>query len=156
MFEEIHVEIGEEIAFFYNNCEDIIPVDDCEPNSLIVFDDCILEQQNRIKEYFVRGRHKNISCIYLSQSFTMVDVKTIRNNLNFLCIFKQSKHYIKMIYDNFIGSDLKLEQFQTMCYQCWNDKYGFLTIDLTRKTNDGRLKNMFNVTFNVERNVRHV
>lgn len=144
IYTQIEEEIGKEIAFFFNNCEDIIPLDDCEQNSLIIFDDCILEQQTVIKEYFVRGRHKNISCIYLSQCYSLVDLKTIRNNLNFLCIFKQKKHYVKMIYNDFIGSDVKFERFQTICTRCWNDDYGFVSIDLTKKIDDGRLKTRFN------------
>ena len=45
-----------EIAHFYNNCEDLISVDECEPNSLVVFDDCVnIRQQHFTKDYFVRG-----------------------------------------------------------------------------------------------------
>lgn len=69
---------------------------------LIVFDNCLLEKQNKI-EYFVRGRHKNISCIYLSQYYSMVGLKVIRNILNLLCIFTQNDHctkkYIKILLD---------------------------------------------------------
>jgi len=54
VYDKLSVEESEEIAHFYNNCEDIIPVDECEPNSLIIFDDCInMRQQYIIKEYFV-------------------------------------------------------------------------------------------------------
>ena len=143
MYESIEEDLNEEITFFYDNCEDIVSVDDCDSNSLIIFDDCILEKQSPIKEYFVRGRHKNISCIYLSQCFTLVDVKAIRNNLNYLCVFKQNQHYTRMIYDNFIGSDMTLNDFKTMCDRCWERDYVFLSIDLTRKVNDGRYKCMF-------------
>jgi len=49
----------EEIVHFYDNCEDIISVDECEPNSLIIFDDCVnMRQQYVVKDYFVRGQHK--------------------------------------------------------------------------------------------------
>lgn len=143
IYDELGEELNEDIAFFYSNCEDIISVDDCESNSLIIFDDCILEPQSPIKEYFVRGRHKNISCIYLSQCFSLVDLKTIRNNLNFLCIFKQNQRYTKSIYDNFIGSDMTFNDFKTMCDRWWNRDFSFLTIDLTRKIDDGRYKCMF-------------
>lgn len=140
IYEKIHQEVDYEIAHFFDHCDDIISVDECEPNSLIIFDDCILEKQSPIKEYFVRGRHKNISCIYLSQCISLVDLKTIRNNLNFLCIFKQNEHYKKMIYDNFIGSDMTLIDFKTLCKRCWERDYDFLSIDLTRKVNDGRFR----------------
>ena len=39
VYDKLAAQEGEEIAHFYNNCEDIISVDECEPNSLIIFDD---------------------------------------------------------------------------------------------------------------------
>lgn len=148
IFEDIQ-EGDEERATFFDQCEDIVSVDDCEPNSLIIFDDCILEPQSPIKEYFVRGRHKNISCIYISQCFSLVDLKTIRNNLNFLCIFKQNECYTRSIYDNFVGSDMMLSDFRTLCHRSWQRDYGFLSIDLTRKMNEGRYKSMFDEPLHV-------
>uniref|UniRef100_UPI00111BEAD6 ATPase/DNA packaging protein n=1 Tax=Vibrio cholerae TaxID=666 RepID=UPI00111BEAD6 len=86
-FKNIESNINKKVANFFGSCEDIISLNDCKPNSLIVFDDCILENQDKIKEYFVMGRHKNISCIYLSQCYSKVDIQLIRNNLNMLCLF---------------------------------------------------------------------
>ena len=132
---------------FFSSCEDIIPLEKCKKNSLIVFDDCILENQNLIKEYFVMGRHKNISCIYLSQCYSKVDIQLIRNNLNMLCIFKQNEHYMKKIYDDFVGNDMTFDKFKEICSLCWNENYGFLTINLTSKVNDGKyMKNFKNVS----------
>ena len=34
-YEILSAEEGKEIAYFFNNCEELISVDDCEPNSLI-------------------------------------------------------------------------------------------------------------------------
>jgi hypothetical protein len=48
-----------EIAYFFNSCDDLISVDEYEPNSLVVFDDCVnVQQQQIIKDYFVRGAIK--------------------------------------------------------------------------------------------------
>lgn len=135
------IELGKKIAFFFSNCEEIISVDECKSNSLIIFDDCILEEQSKIKEFFVRGRHKNISCIYLSQCYSMVDLRVIRNNLNFICIFKQNTHYMERIFKDFVGSDIQYNDFSKICKQCWHEDYGFLTIDLSKKLNNGRYKN---------------
>jgi len=72
------------MAHFFIGCEELISVDDCEPNSLVTFDDCVnIQQQENIKFYFVKGRHKNISCVYLTQSYTEVDKQLVRNNSNF-------------------------------------------------------------------------
>lgn len=116
---------------FFDNCDDIISVDECKPNSLVIFDDCVLEKQSKIKEYFVRSRPKDISCIYLSQNYSLVDRQVIRTNLNFLVIFKQDMYYTKKIWQDFLGSDKTIEEFEEFCTKCWKDKYGFATIDLS-------------------------
>lgn len=60
-----------------------------------------------------------------------------------LCIFKQNNHYIKKVYDNFIGSDMDFEKFNNICNDVWKDKYGFLTINLKLKINEGKYMNKF-------------
>jgi hypothetical protein len=47
------------MANFFNICEELILVDDCEPDGFVVFDDCVnIQQERSIKDYFVRERHK--------------------------------------------------------------------------------------------------
>ena len=73
-YEELSVKEDTEIAHFLNNCEDLIPVNECETNSLVALDDCVNEQQKHIiKYYFSRGHYKNITCVYLTQSEMKVD-----------------------------------------------------------------------------------
>jgi GTPase SAR1 family protein len=104
-YEKLSTEEDEQIDYSFNRCEELISVDECEPNSLVVFDDCVNNQQQHIiKDCFVRGRHKNISCVYLTQSYTKVDRQLIRNDINFLCIFRQSPKYTKEIYIVHVGS----------------------------------------------------
>lgn len=63
---------------------------DGKENSLIVLDDCVLvKDQSRIEEYFVRCRKKNVTIIYLSQSYYRVP-KLIRSNLNYLVLLRLS------------------------------------------------------------------
>jgi len=67
-FKKAYYKLGdkddEEIAHFYSNCEDLISVNECEPNSLVVLEDCVNERQQLIiKDYFSRGHHKNIYCV---------------------------------------------------------------------------------------------
>ena len=119
---------------------DIISVDDCEPNSVVVFDDFLLEEQKLIKEYFIRSRSKDISVIYLTQSYTSVDIKTIRNNLNVLIVFNQSNYYIVKLWSDLISKIIPLDKFKEICrtYCKTYDKknktkiYGFITIDLIK------------------------
>lgn len=140
--QEIFVDIEDIDTNFYDNCDDIMSVDECRPNSLIIFDDCVLEKQNKIKEYFVRSRPKNISCIYISQCYSLVDLQVIRTNLNFLIMFKQSDHYIKKVWEDLLGSDLTLEKLKEYCNVCWKKEFGFCSIDLQRR----RYMNQLSVT----------
>jgi len=67
-YEKLSAEEDTEIAFFFNSCEELISVDECEPNSLVVLNDCVnIRQQHIIKDYFATGRYKNTSCVYLTQ-----------------------------------------------------------------------------------------
>jgi hypothetical protein len=144
LYEKLSAEKGEEIAYFFDSCEELISLDDCEPSSLIVFDDCVnMQQQYVIKYYFVRGRHKNISCVYLTQSYTKVDKQLIRGNCDVFCIFRQDPKYMKAIFDEYVCSDFTVERFKEICNSCWNEDYGFLTIDTTKKLNDGRYRKKF-------------
>ena len=66
----------------------IIPINnlDYEDNQkIIIFDDYVCEKNQReIVEYFIQGRHKNCSVIYLSQSF----YRDTRLNCSHYCIYE--------------------------------------------------------------------
>lgn len=123
---------------FSNN--EIISVDECEPNSLVVFDDFIKEKQDLIIEYYIRSRSKNIHVLYLTQSFTSLDIKTIRNNLNVLFVFNQSNYYIEKIWSDLVSDIIPLKKFKnifrTYCKKYDNNTnkniYGYITIDLVK------------------------
>ena len=75
----------------------IIPINnlDYEDNQkIIIFDDYFCEKNQReIVDYFIQGRHKNCSVIYLSQSFYKTP-RDIRLNCSHYCIsiFKGEKY----------------------------------------------------------------
>ena len=69
---------------------DIIPVDDVEEQTLVVFDDLILADkkvQNAIGEYFIRGRKKGLSVVYISQNYFGIP-KIIRQQFSYLILKK--------------------------------------------------------------------
>ena len=98
-----------------------------------MFDDCVnIQQQHIIKDYFSRGRPRNISTIYLTQCYNKVDVQLIGSNTKFLCVFEQIPKYLKAIHTDIVGSDFTLNEFKSICESCWKEEYGFLAIDLTK------------------------
>jgi hypothetical protein len=132
---------------FISNQEDIIPLDECEDKSVVVFDDFILENQDVVRKYFTLGRHKKIDCWYLAQTYSKIPKQLVRDNLNFLNIFRQDDTNLNHIYHEFVGGNMKFNDFKELCRKCWTEEFGFLTIDMTRKSNDGKYRNKIKTFF---------
>lgn len=69
---------------------DIKDLDLLDDSTLVVFDDLILADkpvQDKIGEYFIRGRKKGISCIYISQNFYSIP-KVIRGQFGYIFLKK--------------------------------------------------------------------
>ena len=82
-------ELGYEILHVSN--DEITPVTeiDYEDNQkLVIFDDYVCDKnQRRLIDYFIQGRHKNCSAIYLSQSFYKTP-QDIRLNCSHYCLYE--------------------------------------------------------------------
>ena len=50
--------------------------------------DLLLEKQNKCEAYYTRGRHSNVDCFYLAQNYFKLPRQTIRENANFICLFR--------------------------------------------------------------------
>lgn len=100
-------------------------------NSFVIFDDIQAENQDKIALFFMRGRHRNLSCFYLAQSYTKIPKKSgIRENFNYLLIFRQDRINLRQIYAEHIVANISFQQFMDICALCWREQYGFLTVDL--------------------------
>jgi len=58
-------------------------------NNLIIFDDLMLEKKNKCKTYCIRGWHSNVECFYSCQNYFILPRQKIRENANFIVLFKQ-------------------------------------------------------------------
>ena len=83
----ISKELGYDVMTISNDA--IIPINNLgyeDNQKLVIFDDYVCEKNQReIVDYFIQGRHKNYSVIYLSQSFYKTP-KDIRLNCSHYCI----------------------------------------------------------------------
>ena len=86
---ELSHKLGNEILHVSN--DEITPVKemDYEYNQkLVIFDDYVCDKnQRQIIDYFIQGRYKNCSVIYLSQSFYKTP-KDIRLNCSHYCLYE--------------------------------------------------------------------
>ena len=102
-----------------------IPYEDNQ--KIIIFDDYVCEKNQReIFYYFIQGRHKNCSVIYLSQSFYKTP-RDIRLNCSHYCIYEFPSARERSM----ISSELGVEKEQYK--KATKKPFSFLYIDKPRK-----------------------
>jgi hypothetical protein len=129
--------------YAFSDACNIVEPSDAKPNSVFIFDDVMCEKQDVIRSYFSMGRHKNIDSFYLAQTYSRVPKQLVRDNANFIIMFKQDEMNMRHIFSDHISPDLTFTQFQDMCSKCWVNKYGFLVIDKDSDINSGRYRKGF-------------
>ena len=120
--------LGYEILHTSN--DEIMPITemDYEDNQkLVIFDDYVCEKnQKSLIDYFIQGRHKNCSVIYLSQSFYKTP-KDIRLNCSHYCLYEfPSAREVNRIASE-LGVDKEVYKSAT------KQPYTFLYIDKPKK-----------------------
>ena len=113
----------------------------------MVFDDLLLEKQNTCESYYVRGRHSNVDCFYIAQNYFKLPRQTIRENINFICLFPQDLKNLNHIFDDHAGSDMTKEEFRQLCKTAWEIQHGFVIIDLSSKKHDGKYRSGLDVFY---------
>ena len=129
-------------CYFFENSDDVPDPKELNPEdkNLMVFDDLLLEKQNACEKYYARGRHSNVDCFYLSQNYFKLPIQTIRENANFICLFRQDLKNMNHIYSYHASSDMKSEEFRDMCKKIWEGPHDFTVIDLTRDKDVGKYR----------------
>ena len=110
----------------------IISVDDLDPEkqNLIVFDDYVTENscQQKIEDLFIRGRKKNASIIYLTQSYYRTP-KNIRLQCDYIILMKScNQREISLILKEHSVSDSIKQKYNYAIQQ----PYNFFLLDLKR------------------------
>ena len=118
-----------------------------EDKNLMIFDNLLLEKQNKCECYYIRESHSNVDCFYLSQNYFKLHRQTIRKNANFICLFPQDLKNINHIYSDHVGDDMSKEEFRKFCRKCWEKPHGFAVIDLTSKKDAGKYRGLFDDFF---------
>lgn len=127
--------------FQFDSNKDIISPSVVKKNSLIIFDDVICDKQNYIKEYFARGRHSLCDTFFLAQTYSAISKQLIRDNANFIILYKMDDLNLKHVYSDFVNTDMSFEKFRDLCSLCWNsNQFGFITIDRDADLIKGRYR----------------
>ena len=113
----------------YSN-DEIKDVDELENKlqKVVIFDDYICDKnQDQIIKYFIQGRHKNCSVIYLSQSYYKTD-KNIRLNCDHFILYEMSSVREEGMISKETG--VPIEKYK----KATKNQYHFLYIDKPNKT----------------------
>ena len=124
---EISQEVGYPVLIVSN--DEIIPVDqlDNDIQRVVIFDDYVCEKiQKPLIDYFIQGRHKNCSVIYLTQSFYGCP-KAIRLNCSLFCLFDFPSSRERNLISQELGIDKEKYNKAT------NKPYSFLYVDKPMK-----------------------
>lgn len=141
--------------YTFSSSDDVIPPNKAKRNSVFVFDDMICDKsQESVRNLFCLGRHHQTDVIYLTQSLVKLNKNLIRENANFVILFKQDCLNLRHAWNDFgISSDLNFDEFKQLCQACWKQKYGFVVIDLESEfANNGRYRRNFNEYLQIDKN----
>ena len=109
--------------------------------NLLILDDVMLGPQNNIENYFCRGRHQNVDCLYITQSYFRLPRNTVRENSNLFFLFPQDSKNLNHIYRDLCATDgINYQTFQNFCTDVWKTKYNFVTIDLSKPCDLGKYR----------------
>ena len=102
---------------FFESASDVVDPRELSPDkkNLMVFDDLLMERQNKCEAYYTRGRHSNVDCFYLAQNYFRLPRQTIRENANLIRLFPQDLENINHIYSDHVSSDMPKEEFRNLC-----------------------------------------
>jgi hypothetical protein len=95
----------------------------------MVFDDVMLKDQTKMKEYFCMGRHNNVNVFYLCQSLHKIAKHCLRDNANMFILFQQDNQALKHFHETHISGDMDFNEFKRFCDRAWNKKHGFVVIN---------------------------
>jgi hypothetical protein len=106
------------------------PINDLENNTqkLYIFDDLVLDKNPFINEYWIRGRKKSVSLIYLTQSFYNTP-KILRQNCRYFALLKLSGNRDLQMIMKDLSIGKSKDELMEMYEYATAEKFGVLLID---------------------------
>ena len=100
--------------FPFSEHDTVVDPEHALPYSIIVFDDIACEKQDNLQAFVCMGRHKQGDCFYRCQTYAHIPKHLVRDNVNFLVIFRQDDVNLKHIYSDHVNTDMTYTQFQVL------------------------------------------
>ena len=137
LYEELMI-INSNIEYVHGIPENIETMFTKDETNLIVLDDMMDEasKSDKVSQLFTRGRHDNLSVIFLTQNLFQKNQRSISLNSDYMVIFKnpRDKSQIQNLAKQFMSNNSK---FLTWAYQDATEKpHSYLLLDLTPDIDD--------------------
>lgn len=134
-------ETDEQMVWFSDKPEDIPDVNDLDENyqNVVIIDDSVVNKaaNERVSELMIRGRKRNASVIYQTQSFFNVP-KVMRLQANYVVLFTVAgQNELREICKVF-ATQVEYAEFKKLFAQCTGRPFGFMLLDL--KTSKAPMK----------------
>ena len=146
--------VNTKIAEFFEGSDDsIIDAKELNPKitHIMIFDDVMLNDQTKIKEYFCKGRHNNVNIFYLCQSLHKISKHCIRDNANVFILFHQDDKTLKYFHETHISGDMNFKEFKALCDDAWSKKHGFIVINIWEEPHCGRYISNYETIYTPEK-----
>jgi len=93
------------------------------------------------RTYFSRARHNLIDVCYLAQSYSKVPKQLLRDNANFIVLFKQDETNLKHVYNEHCSGDMSYSEFKDFTASCWSrGRFEFIVINKDCERDNGRYR----------------
>ena len=150
VFEPLYQFLGDKskgLIEIHESLEKLPALNDLKPSeqTLIIFDDMVndLKKHPIISEYFIRGRKRGCSLMFLSQSYYNTP-KIIRQNINYCVVLKlgETRDVNAILRECSIG--LTKEELLYMYQQATKQKFDVFIINLDKSSNERYRHNFLN------------
>ena len=134
----------------YEDAKDLPSVTDIPKDTLVIFDDLMTNKdaQKKAGEVFTKGRPHGINVIFITQSYYEIPKRTIRDNANFIILFRQNTRSIEPIHrDNVDSTDMSYREFPKFVNKVWKNRHSFVTIDKTLDAHEGKFRENLNTFY---------
>jgi len=147
LYEYLNQQLKEGLSI-YTDIEELPELDNIasEEQQLLIFDDQISDDKamksKKLKDYYIRGRKKKITQIFISQDYISVP-KLIRSQMNYIFIASiSSEDELKRMLRHYkLGVDI--QTLLHMYRYATRDKMNFLKIDITGTDQNKRFSKNF-------------
>ena len=148
-FNNIEDYVGKKVLYLHSSDETIVDPSELDRSiqHVMIFDDVMNREQNKIKDYFCMGRHNNVSVFYLCQSLFKIPKHSIRDNCNVFILFRHDDKTMKYFYEMHVSSDMEFKEYKEFCEDAWNQLHGYIVINLWEEPYCGKYLQNYKIMF---------